>query len=215
MPNLFIKTVFLVQAITLPGWILYRLITNVLKQKRISFKAELLPAVFFSYCIMLLTVTLFPLPSTRYINKNTTGINVVPVFTTINEFNSTLQPSRRFMTGHVLTNIIGNIILFIPFGIFIPLLFSSPRSMFRRHRLHPLETIHRPEKIIPPIFSFKNVIIIAFLISSFIELSQLLLREFHVYRSVDIDDIILNIIGASIGYLAYYVIAISLNKNIK
>lgn len=66
---------------------------------------------------------------------------------------------------------IGNIILFIPYGIFLS-------TLFKRANL-------------------KNIIIYGFIASFIIEISQFLLKR----GILDIDDMILNILGVIIGYL--------------
>lgn len=74
-----------------------------------------------------------------------------------------------------------NIILFIPFGFLVPLIWKK---------------LNKPSLII----------ILGFLFSLLIELSQLLNN-----RSTDVDDLILNTIGAVIGFLTFRIF----NKNIK
>ena len=75
---------------------------------------------------------------------------------------------------------VGNAIMLLPLGIFLPLLYKR----FRK---------------------FSNifiVLIIAFLVSVGIELLQLATN----YRSTDVDDIILNTSGAVVGFLIYQII---------
>ncbi len=71
-------------------------------------------------------------------------------------------------------NLEGNIIPFIPLGFFIPLLYN-----------HPL--------------TWKYVLVAAFLLSLALESTQVLLRA----GVFDIDDIILNVLGAIVGYGVY------------
>ena len=70
--------------------------------------------------------------------------------------------------------IVGNVVMLLPLGMFIPLMFSRVR------------------KFIP-------VVVLCFLTSVMIELMQLITS----YRSTDVDDVILNTAGACIGFLIY------------
>jgi glycopeptide antibiotics resistance protein len=71
------------------------------------------------------------------------------------------------------SNILGNLIMFMPFGLFTAYFLEKEKAM--------------------PIF------IISLLTSSTIEVTQ-----HFIGRVFDIDDIILNVLGALIGYLVYY-----------
>lgn len=76
--------------------------------------------------------------------------------------------------------IIGNAIMLLPLGIFIPLL----NKRFRK------------------LSNLFTVVFISFLVSLAIEILQLATH----YRSADVDDVILNTAGACIGFLIYQVI---------
>ena len=78
--------------------------------------------------------------------------------------------------NYLLINFFGNIGIFMPFGIFIPLLFRTGKS-------------------------FVKVTLIGFAVSVFIELCQLPLM-----RGTDIDDVILNTLGAILGYFVFLLI---------
>lgn len=71
-------------------------------------------------------------------------------------------------------NLFGNVMAFIPLGFFVPIIF------------------HKVKKI-------KHIIIIAIILSSIIEILQFITK----LGSLDIDDIILNAIGAVLGYIIY------------
>ncbi len=75
----------------------------------------------------------------------------------------------------VAANLIGNVILFVPLGYFLP-------SFFARGRLRPHFTIP-----------------ICMCISIAVEISQFMTKT----GSLDVDDVILNTIGGIIGYLGY------------
>ena len=82
-------------------------------------------------------------------------------------------------TKDLLTNIIGNIVLFIPTGIILPIIWKG---------------LDRWWKAIPA----------GMLISLIIELMQLLFAS----RATDIDDLILNSLGVIIGYIIYAVVRV-------
>lgn len=75
--------------------------------------------------------------------------------------------------------IIGNFIMLLPLGIFLPLLYKR-------------------------ISNFFVVLVTSFLISTLIELLQLITS----FRSTDVDDIFLNTLGASAGFIIYKLIAL-------
>lgn len=77
------------------------------------------------------------------------------------------------------TQILGNLIMLLPLGIYLPLLYKKLSNFFA-------------------------VLFISLLISSLIELLQLVTS----YRSADVDDVLLNTIGACAGFLIYKFISI-------
>lgn len=94
------------------------------------------------------------------------GINIIP-FKTITSYIKYSKPL------HAAINILGNIIIFIPLGIMLPLLYT-------------------------PLRKIKKILSLILTISFMVEFIQL-----FVGRAVDIDDIILNTIGGIIGYIIY------------
>lgn len=94
------------------------------------------------------------------------GVNLVP-FRTIRNY----VKYSGFL--HTMTNIIGNIIIFVPFGILVPEIFPKTRNLLR-------------------IFAITSIT------SFFVEFIQ-----FFIGRSVDIDDLILNVLGSVIGYFLW------------
>ncbi len=73
-------------------------------------------------------------------------------------------------------NILGNILMFAPLGLLLPLLWKDFRN-------------------------FSKTVLFGFVVSFIIEFSQLFLA-----RGTDIDDLILNTIGTTLGYLTFIVI---------
>ena len=169
------KPTLIILSISIFAWIVFRMILRNLKTDRISYKNELLLLLFVLYIVFVLCLTLLPVPMTRVDNPNAMDINVVPVINTVKQSLDIFSRHNTFKRLHVIENILGNIILFIPLGIFLLLLF--------------------------PKYSLKKIIVLAFLCSLSIELVQLIGRQFGNYRTVDIDDIILNTMGAIVGFI--------------
>ena len=91
------------------------------------------------------------------------------------------QEIRRFLRHRdilglpaVLINIVGNVVVFIPYGLGLPLLFERLQSLFR-------------------------VVILSFGTSLLAETMQLILRV----GCFDVDDLLLNTVGGCIGYFVY------------
>lgn len=146
--------------------------------KYFNFKKEFTLDIFIFYLICLLSITLLPI-TIYYTNQ---PFKIIPTFNLIpikGLFN--LTSINLFMM-----NTLGNLILFVPFVIFINILNQKKISLL------------------------KNLIIVL-MFSLSIELFQYLEMYFQVaIRMVDINDIILNVLGGGIGYYIY----ISLFKKI-
>lgn len=94
------------------------------------------------------------------------GVNLVP-FRTIKNY----IKYSGFL--HTMINIMGNVIIFVPFGILLPEIFSKTRNILK-------------------------ILVITFFTSFFVEFIQ-----FFIGRSVDIDDLMLNVLGSVIGYFIW------------
>lgn len=88
-------------------------------------------------------------------------------------FEGIIEMLQGGITTHSFINIIGNIVMFMPIGFLLPLIYTK-------------------------INSYKKVLVIGFCTSLLIELSQLFLT-----RGTDVDDLILNTLGSILGYLAF------------
>lgn len=107
-----------------------------------------------------------------YFEKAYVNSNFVP-FETITLYMNQLQGPLAEIAFY---NLAGNIVLFVPFGLFIPFLW---------HRMNgPLK-----------------MLIVALIIPLFIEGTQ-----YFIGRSVDVDDVILNTAAIYIGYAMYSVL---------
>jgi len=170
------KPALIVLAIVSFLWIIYRIIRFSGKNKQqASFNREIIIFFFVAWVVFILLITLYPLPLTKVKVPGAKGINFIPIENTLKEFSETFKKKREFMTSHSLENIIGNIFLFVPLGIFLPLI-SKRFNSFIKNFLFGL------------FFSLS------------IEILQWVSRQYGVYRSVDIDDVILNVIGIVCGF---------------
>ncbi len=172
------KATLWLAALTLPLWIATRSAVSVYRRRRgqpLSLSRELLLACLVLYLVLVAAVTVVPLPMSRSRVPRSDDVNLVPILPLLNCFHL-LQPSgvpesRRFC----LQNLLGNIALFFPLGVLLPLVFGRVNSLLR-------------------------VLLIAAAASSAIELTQYVSRQFGSYRYVDINDVILNVSGACLGY---------------
>lgn len=110
-----------------------------------------------------------PFPVYMHAHVNLRPFHTIRLFTRL-----LVPPVREYLVRIALRNLLGNIYLFIPLGVFLPVLFPPLRKFFR---------------------TFLSVTVII----AIIELCQLVL----MVGSCDIDDLILNVLGASIGYGLY------------
>ncbi|PAV28663.1 hypothetical protein CIL05_15330 [Virgibacillus profundi] len=111
-----------------------------------------------------------------------TGINILP-FHTINGY---LYLFSQGYTETAIINLVGNVVVFVPIGILLVLI-------YKKH-------------------TFKKMLLIGFLCSLGIEITQLVLSSLHILsRSFDIDDLILNTLGVMCGYLLMKII-LNINK---
>lgn len=176
---------YLAQAIrliifTLPIWIIARIVINKFRKKVISKKREFLLIIFFIYVVSLASVTVVPNIMIHLSARipNIKDINCVPVINTIKGMEETPDNMKTFMIKFWIENIFGNIIMFIPLGIFLPLLYEKFRSV-------------------------KKVVLFCMCVSVCIEIIQFLSEFIGTYRSCDIDDVILNTLGGFIGIILF------------
>ena len=180
MASDFITPVLVLLAYTVPLWILSRIIINFLKKRKINkttLKLELILFLFYLYFVLVISLTILPLPFARFQWPNKGGINLIPFVKNIKAIEDIFSRQNRVITDHTIENILGNIMLFFPLGVFLPVLSKKYRSV-------------------------KRVMIFAIICSSSIETSQLISRLYEIYRTVDIDDVILNTTGAVLGFLS-------------
>ena len=176
----FIKPVLAIIAISMLVWILFWFLFSIFKKNRglrISLRAELIFFLFYIYIVGVMSLTVLPLPFTRFKTPNEDGINIIPVVNIVKGLLEIIS-KRETLSEHSFQNIFGNIILFIPLGVFLPIVSNKYSAVYK-------------------------VAGLACACSVSIELTQLILRQFEIYRSVDIDDVILNTSGAVLGVIVF------------
>lgn len=176
--------IYLVESliIGLPLWIIFRCykILKIHKNKeKFSFFKEFTTNIFALYIYLLINITLLPLyingPGATTAMAERIHINIIP-------FNDYITGSYTNV-NLIKSNLIGNIILLIPFIFYLCLMKENIRNI-------------------------KSVVITSFLISLFIESFQFItnLLGLSGWRAVDIDDLILNTLGGIIAYLIFKII---------
>lgn len=169
----------IVFGITIPLWLVFRLMVQLYLKSRgdsLSFKRECFIFLFQVYVTCVLMATVMPLPMTRDERPRYNHINIIPVVNTGKQLQATIVHGTHGMLIHSLENVIGNVILFFPLGLSLPLLW-------------------------PGYWPARRTILVAIAFSIFIELTQLVERKFGIYRSVDVDDVLLNTLGAVLGII--------------
>lgn len=112
-------------------------------------------------------------PSLTYPEQLWHSINLVP-FSTVSEYFGYLLEGG-YMVRQAVINLGGNVIMFIPLGIFLPLLWEKMR------------------RFLPHVLTTAGII-------TTVELIQL----FTLRGALDIDDLILNVVGSAVGFLVYH-----------
>ncbi|AST94365.1 hypothetical protein BC6307_14845 [Sutcliffiella cohnii] len=111
------------------------------------------------------------------------SVNIIPFRTLFLYLQA--NPNIDNWSSLSMVNIFGNMFVFTPIGIFVPLLYRRVRSL-------------------------KKISVVALAVTCFIEITQL-----FIGRSTDIDDVILNTIGVMIGYGMFVFIKRKINRRLK
>jgi len=134
------------------------------------------PVLFGLYCALMLWL-LFDrsgsVPGISYWEQVKSNLNLVP-FRTLRLFTGLLSDHRPHLVQAAVVNLFGNVLMFLPLGFLLPLTFRKLTGLW------------------------KILLATASLITA-VELLQL----FTLVGSCDIDDLILNLIGATLGYGLY------------
>lgn len=141
--------------------------------KRERIEAVFLYGVFICYILLLIKILFLSRVSLLelFTNQRTIvrSINLIPFHSIMEYISGSSENLKRFAFG----NVVGNIAIFIPLGIYLPL--------FRNNK------------------SVINNLLFVFIVSLFVEIIQGLLG----IGTADIDDVILNCLGGWIGILGY------------
>lgn len=136
-------------------------------------------ALFGIYCALMLWL-LFNRPGSMegipYWQQVQSNLNLIP-FRTLKLFSGLLDDHRPHLVRLAVINLFGNVFMFIPLGLFLPLLFATFRKLWK-------------------------TLLISVLIITAVELLQL----FTLLGSCDVDDLILNLLGCFLGYILYKLI---------
>ena len=184
IPNIVLNVKVTIGGFAIPTFIIIiTMIVQIKKSKDIQEKSKIrnfwLKALFIIYCLLLITI-LFLNNEYRmggfqnistFSREHLETSNFIPFATIIGYVSGMV--SNDINTGIVIINLVTNLLLFAPMGFFIPMLFQDK------------------------IKNTKQFLIIIIILTFLVEIIQ-----FITYRgSTDIDDIILNTIGASIVYI--------------
>jgi glycopeptide antibiotics resistance protein len=167
----FFSPFLVLSAIAVPCWLVFRLYRLRTPGHRLSFHREILLLTFVVYLSGLATATLLPNHNSRLAAEAAVGIDLHPNLASLTCSSATL-PRGSTARAFCVHNARGNVMLFFPLGILLPL-------VWRRLR-------------------FWRGIQIAIALSSSIELVQYFSRTW-INRTADVNDVILNVLGASLG----------------
>jgi glycopeptide antibiotics resistance protein len=162
--------------IAIPGWLLYRR-HRIRSGRPLSARRQLLLFTFVVYLLGVATLTLAPRHASRaraaqLLAEPTASIELQPnlaALTCSSERRAGVSGNHAFCVD----NAAGNVLLFFPLGVLLPL-------VFRR-------------------LQFWQGMLIAVALSSSIELAQYFTRAWGSNRSADVNDVILNSLGACVG----------------
>ena len=174
--------------IVVPCWLVFRLYRVRASGHHPSFGREVLLLTFIVYLCGLAAATLNPNDRPRMRTPAMPAVELRPNLATLACSSPTLQSgsNARFFCMY---NAKGNVLLFFPLGILIPLI-------WRRLR-------------------FWNVILIAIAVSLSIEVLQYVSRAWGSYRLADINDVILNTFGACLGLAVVSVLRLLLGTRLR
>lgn len=171
---------------------LLNLVIHKKKGKQYTFFRYILLFSLGLYFLLLVSVTLFPifLPHELSVFQRNLRINYIPFKSIISDIHTigSRSFSLSFEIKLLVMNIGGNILLLLPLGLLLPILWTNLRNL-------------------------KKIFLIGLFTSLSIEILQLIENILYLgFRSVDIDDVIFNVIGILLGYSLFKVLPTSKNK---
>ena len=158
-------------AIAVPCWMVFRLYRVRTSGHGLSYRREILLLIFVVYLSGLATATLIPNRNSRSAAQAAMGIDLHPNLASLTCSSATL-PRGSTARAFCLHNAKGNVMLFFPLGILMPLVWKRVR--------------------------FWSGIQIAIAVSVTIELVQYLSMGWS-NRNADVNDVFLNVFGAFLG----------------
>ena len=136
-------------------------------------RRKLNTALFCLYCAIMLWL-LFdrsgPIEGVEYWEQVKMSLNLHPL-RTVMRYLRLLSSSRPFLVRTAVINLLGNVIMFIPLGFFLP-------------------------QVFPRLAKLRKTLLTTTAVITLVEALQL----FTLLGSCDIDDLILNVISAALGY---------------
>jgi len=163
----------IVCAVAVPCWVVYRLHRVRKSEHSASFGRELLLLIFVVYLSGLAAATLEPNRHSRAHVTATDGLELRPDPASLTCSSASL-PRGSTARAFCVRNARGNFLLFVPLGLLLPLV---------RRRVR-----------------FGSGLLMALAVSVGIELAQYLTRPWS-NRLADVNDVILNVLGASLGLI--------------
>jgi glycopeptide antibiotics resistance protein len=130
--------------------------------------------LFLAYSAMMLWLLFDRVPQNTglsYWQSVSFNMNLVPLRTIAMYVHILLNTTTPYMLRHAIINLFGNIGMFIPYGIFLPILFPRLQTYWRCW-----------------LWAMLGILVVE------------LLQLFTLLGSLDIDDLLLNLIGVTIGY---------------
>lgn len=168
----FVVPILVLCAIIVPCWLAFRLYRHRARGRSLSLPREILLLVVVVYLSALGAVTLSPNRSSRLLAAGTGGIELRPNLASLTCSSASL-PTGSTARAFCIHNARGNVMLFVPLGILLPLIWPQLR--------------------------FWRGIQVATAFSIGIELLQYLSSAWGSYRAADVNDVILNVVGAGLG----------------
>jgi glycopeptide antibiotics resistance protein len=162
----------LASAVAVACWLIFRVYRHRARGRPVSLRRELLLLVFVVYLAGLASATLTPNRSSRVVAEGTGGVKLRPDLASLT-CAPTLLPEGSSADRFCARNAAGNVALFLPLGILIPL-------VWRR-------------------LGFREALGTVVAISFGIEVVQYFSSAWGSYRAADVNDLILNSLGALIG----------------
>ena len=170
---------FVLSLIVVPCWLVFRLYRVRASAQPISLRRELLLLTFFLYLSGLGSATLAPNHPSSLHADATVGVELRPNLASLTCSSANL-PKGSNARFFCLYNAKGNVLLFVPLGILLPLVWTRLR--------------------------FWSGVLIATAVSVSIELLQYLSTAWGSYRLADVNDVVLNVLGASLGLAVVFLL---------